>query len=104
MSDKTTQNEQRPSTKGEAETDIHVQHLHRVFGRNSSERNTSQKYVFEMLENIEKQQSFQQNPRTYEYDPIHAALREGERNLARAFIMDIKREPVSKTTKPIVTK
>jgi len=103
MSEETNPNE-RQATPAEKKADIHVQHLQRVFGRDSGDRSTSQKYVIEMFEKVLKQQVFQQNPRSYEYDPYHAAQREGERSLARAFLTDIAREPVSQVTKPIVTK
>lgn len=104
MSQSTNPTEERPSTKAEAEEDVRVQHFHRVYGRSDSERNTSQKFVVSLLEQVLDQQTFQQNPRTCEYDPYHAAQREGERSLARAILSDIKREPVSQIQKPPVKK
>lgn len=104
MSDQQPTSNNRPQTEAEVQEDKRAQHFHRVFGRDGLERNTSQKFVVELLENVLKGQTFQQNPKTFEYDPYHAALREGERNMARAILMDIEREPVSKVTKPTVTK
>jgi len=104
MSEKQPKENERQPTEAEKQADIHTQHLHRVFGRDDADRNTSQKHVVEMLEKIIDQQTFQQNPRTFEYDATHAAMREGERALARAFLTDIKREPVVQVAKPTVTK
>lgn len=104
MSEKPTQPNERPPSEAEKQEDVRTQHFHRVFGRDNAERNTSQKVVVSFLEDVVNQQSFQLNGRTFAYDPLHAAQREGERNLARAILLDIKREPVSQTKKPTVSK
>ena len=94
----------RDATPEEIATDRRVQHMHRVFGRDDASRNDSQRAVVSMLEQVVDQQAFQMNPRTGEYDPLHAAQREGERNLARAILLDISAEPVSQVQKPEVKK
>lgn len=102
MSDETNP-EEKPLTEAQIKENKHVQHLHNVFGRDSHDRTSSQKYVVELLENVIKLPVYGRG-RDGKFDDTAAKLTEGQRILANSLLTDIGKPPVGQTKKPKVTK
>lgn len=90
-------------TQAQVEENQHVQHLHRVFGADNSERSSSQKHVYEWLERVVNMPVFTVGKMGQRCN-ITAAINDGQRLLANQIITDIKKSAVSAVTKPTVTK
>lgn len=91
--------EARQPTEAEIQYQKHIQHLHRVFGRDTMERNESQRYVVSCIKETVSMPTFLEGCNTKQ-----AAMREGERNYARALLNDIGKDPIALTEKPNVNK
>jgi hypothetical protein len=94
---------QRPFTEAEIEAQRHTKHFHEVFGFDALKRSKSQQYIVDWLEAHTKAPVFIKCQRTG-YDPIDAAINEGQRILSKRILLEIEKSSMSQTQKPTVKK